>query len=331
MENPGFTDSKLDDEPGRILALKRYGVLDTNRENNFDAITSIVCSVLNVPICAVTLLDETRQWFKSVIGLDCSETPRRVAFCDHTIRQREVMTVEDATTDPRFAANSLVTADPHIRSYAGAPLITPDGYQLGALCAIDHKPRSFDAVQIAILERFSKLVVEQLELRTLAHNDFLTGALTRRAFSAAGASAIRQYQRDTTLAALLTFDLDHFKQVNDTFGHAVGDDVLKAVAEACTASLRPGDVFGRLGGEEFSILLPSTSFFAAARCAERLRCDIASLKLPSGVITASFGLSMVTDHCDYDSWLAAADEALYIAKRNGRNKWVAEDVALRAA
>lgn len=327
----GVGENKLNDELGRILALKRYGILDTGREQNFDAITSIVCSVLDVPICAVSLIDEKRQWFKSSVGLDVSETPRELAFCDHTIRQHNCMIVEDALSDARFAENVLVTDDPHIRSYAGAPLISPEGYQLGALCAIDRKARSFDPVQIAILERFSRLVVEQLELRTLAHNDFLTGALTRRAFSTAGTTAVHQNLRDGSPAALLALDLDHFKRINDTYGHCAGDEVLKAVSAACLITLRPGDLLGRLGGEEFGILLPATEFFAAARCAERLRTEIERLVTPAGTVTASFGLAMVEDHSEFDDWLKAADNALYQAKRSGRNRWVAEHVKLRAA
>jgi diguanylate cyclase (GGDEF)-like protein len=324
-------DDKLNDETGRILALKRYGIIDTGPEDSFDAITSLVCSVLDVPMCAVTFIDETRQWFKSSVGLEGGETARELAFCDHTIRQRDVMRVEDATLDHRFAENALVIGDPHIRSYAGVPLVTPDGYQLGALCAIDRKPRSFDATQVAILEQFSGLVVEQLELRTLAHKDFLTGALTRRAISGAGAQAIAQHDRDMTPAALLAVDLDHFKRINDRFGHHTGDEVLKAVADVCMGSLRPGDLFGRLGGEEFAILLPSTAFFEAARCAERLRSEIQHLSMPSGPITASFGLAMIEEHSDFASWLADADCALYEAKRGGRNRWVAKQVALRVA
>ena len=327
----GVVDSKLQDEPGRLLALKRYGALDTAREQNFDAITSIICSVLDVPICAVTLLDETRQWFKSSVGLDYTETARDLAFCDQTIRGREVMLIEDATRDSRFADNPLVIGKPEIRSYAGAPLVTPDGYQIGALCAIDRKPRNFDAAQVAILERFSKLVVEQLELQTLAHNDFLTGALTRRAFTSAATAAVGQNRRDRTPAALLALDLDHFKRVNDSHGHGAGDEVLKAVADVCSASLRPGDLFGRLGGEEFAVLLPATAFADAARCAERLRSGIEGLKLPYGTVTASFGLAMVEDYDAFDNWMEAADGALYRAKSEGRNRWVANERILRAA
>jgi diguanylate cyclase (GGDEF)-like protein len=324
-------DSKLADEAGRLRALKRYGVLDSGREQNFDAITSLVCSILDVPMCAVSLIDEDRQWFKSSVGLDVAETGRDLAFCDHTIRARGVMLVEDATADPRFAANDLVTGDEHIRSYAGAPLVTPDGYQLGALCAIDRKPRSFDAEQMALLERFSGLVVEQLELRTMAHEDFLTGALTRRAFSERARVALAQHGRDGSPAALLALDIDHFKSVNDRFGHGTGDEVLKGLADTCRATLRPGDVLGRLGGEEFAVLLAATEFGDGLACAERLRLAIPlNPAIGCPAVTASFGLAMATDE-SVDDWFLAADTALYEAKRGGRNRCVVADRERRAA
>ena len=124
---------KFEDEAGRLLALRRYGVLDTAREKNFDVITSLVREVLGVPICAISLIDESRQWFKAIVGLNADGTAREFAFCDHTIRSPGCFVVEDAGADPRFAANPLVTGYPKIRSYAGAPLLTPDGYNGGAL------------------------------------------------------------------------------------------------------------------------------------------------------------------------------------------------------
>ena len=326
-------DRKLADEAGRLLALKRYGVLDTGAEQNFDAITAIICEVLDVPICAVSLIDETRQWFKSSVGLEVAETAREVAFCDHTIRGREVMTVEDATADARFADNLLVTGHHDFRSYAGAPLVSPDGYNLGALCAIDHRPRIFDGVQLALLERFSKLVVEQLELRTMAHRDFLTGALTRRSFCEEGKAALRQQAGDGSPAALLSFDLDHFKSINDRLGHLAGDEVLKGVVATCQATLRPGDSLGRIGGEEFAVLLPGTDSAQAEACAERLRAAIEAWR-PAGCprVTASFGLAMAIDVTDLDDWFAIADAALYRAKRSGRNRCIAAPLPIcRAA
>lgn len=313
-------DIKLHDEPGRLRALHRYGVLDSIKEPNFDSITSIVKNLLQVPICAVSLVDQDRQWFKSIQGLEIAETCRSMAFCDHTIRTREAMVIPDATLDPRFAANPLVTGDPFIRSYAGSPLKTPDSYNLGSLCVIDQKPRDFGPADIALLDQFARVVIDQLELRTLAHRDFLTGVLTRRAFVDSATAALHQASREGRQSALLVFDVDHFKSINDTYGHPAGDVVLKRIADTVGGLLRPTDLLGRLGGEEFAVLLQGSSEAEAFDCAERLRHAIAAdpgAGQPSA--TASFGIAMVADPTMLDPAIASADCALYAAKRSGRN------------
>jgi GAF domain-containing protein len=176
------SDCKLSDEQGRLAALNRYEVLDTGPEKPFDKITGLVQNVMNVSIAAVSLVDVQRQWFKSIQGLEVAETPRNVAFCHHTIQRREPMVVTDASLDPRFSDNPPVTGEPYIRAYTGVPSETPDGCNLGSLCAIDYRPRQFDAQQVAILTSFAKLVVDELELRQVASTDGLTGAPTRRGF-----------------------------------------------------------------------------------------------------------------------------------------------------
>jgi diguanylate cyclase (GGDEF)-like protein len=315
-------DEKLTDEAGRLAALRRYQVMDTPREETFDKITSLVRTILGVPICAVTLIDHDRQWFKSIQGVDAEETPRSVAFCDHTIRSREALVVEDALGDPRFADNPFVTEDPNIRSYAGVPLKTPDGYNLGALCVVDTEPHAFTPAQIDILGNFAGLVMDELELRTIAHKDFLTGAATRRAFVDAANREIDRALRTGRRGSLVTFDLDHFKQINDTYGHAAGDAVLTAVSTTCEVGLRPTDLLGRVGGEEFAILLPEADLDNAISAAERLRRSIEQLvyrDVPGLRATASFGIAQLEPGWDYAHWAEAADQALYEAKHGGRN------------
>lgn len=313
---------KNDDEAGRLLALRRYGVLDTPREDDFDQITAIVREVLGVPICGISLIDRDRQWFKSLDGHDAVQTTRGSAFCDHTIRTPGPMVVEDARDDVRFADNPLVTGDPNIRSYAGVPLRTPDGYHLGALCAVDRSPRQFSDSELALLERFSELVMAQLELRTMAHVDHLTRAMTRRAFRGAAAVAVKAAEWGS-MAALVTFDLDHFKRVNDFFGHPVGDQLLEAVAATCRSMLRPSDSLGRLGGEEFGVLLRRVGTGEAEECAERLRGAIEALVIDNMPrTTASFGVAALELGMSIDAWFAAADAALYRAKKLGRNRSV---------
>lgn len=319
-------NAKLADEPARQSALERYAVLDTPAAEPFDRITSLVRSILQVPIAAVSLVDRERQWFKSIQGLEVRQTPRSASFCAHTILDRTVMVIPDATADPRFVDNPLVTGEPHIRSYAGAPLCTPDGYNVGALCAIDTVPRSFSDEQLGILGSFASLVVDELELRRIAETDHLTGAMSRRGFVSALDKELERYRRGNRGSVLVLLDIDHFKSINDGFGHPAGDEVLRTVSQVCIAHLRTNDVFGRLGGEEFGILLTETDEEGGTAAADKIREKIANAVMPIADgrrVTASFGVSALhagTDNAG--SWLADADRALYLAKRGGRNRCV---------
>jgi PAS domain S-box-containing protein len=154
-----------EDEAARLCALWQYRVLDTEPESAFDDLTRLASQLCGVPIALVSLIDAHRQWFKSRVGLEATETPRDVAFCSHAILQREMLIVQDTLQDERFAANPLVTSDPNIRFYAGAPLITPTGEALGTLCVIDRVPRTLTAQQIEVLQVLGQQVVTQLELR----------------------------------------------------------------------------------------------------------------------------------------------------------------------
>lgn len=323
-------DSKLLDEEARLAALQRYRIVDTPREERFDKITALVRDVLQVPICAVTLIDKDRQWLKSIQGLEGEQTPREIAFCSHTIRAREPLIVPDATADDRFSSNPLVTGAPCIRSYAGVPLCSPDGYNLGSLCAVDTTPREFTAAQIAILDKFAALVVDEMELRTIAHLDYLTGASSRRAFTDLSRKLLYRFDRDSRPTSLILFDLDHFKRINDRFGHPCGDAVLKAVAGACEGVLRSNDMLGRLGGEEFGILLPELDAAGAFVIAERLRGQISATRFawaPDLIVTASFGVSTLRAGTSVESWLSLTDDALYRAKRQGRDRTISADDA----
>src|SRR5438445_2567347 len=160
-----MSDPSVDHEKKRLKVLWQYEVLDTVPEALFDDLTELAARICEAPIALITLVDEKRQWFKSKIGLTIDETSRDISFCAHAINQTGLFIVPDATKDERFANSTLVVSDPKIRFYAGAPLITPDGYALGTLCVIDKVPRELRADQKQALRILARHVVTQLELR----------------------------------------------------------------------------------------------------------------------------------------------------------------------
>jgi len=157
-----------DNEAQRLAALREYHILDTGAEQAYDDITALAAYLCDVPIAMISLVDESRQWFKSKLGLNEQETPRDVAFCAHAILQSEPLIVRDALKDVRFADSALVMRAPHIRFYAGFPLSSPEGFALGTLCAIDRKPRQLSARQKTAMQALARQVMALLELRRVS-------------------------------------------------------------------------------------------------------------------------------------------------------------------
>jgi diguanylate cyclase (GGDEF)-like protein/PAS domain S-box-containing protein len=448
------------DEVARLEALRRFEVLDTELEPAFERLTRLVARLLDVPIALVSLVDEQRQWFKSRVGLAVGETPREQSFCAHTILGNEPLVVQDATADSRFATNSLVLGDPGIRAYAGAPLRTADGYNLGTLCAIDRRPRKFSEDQLEILRELAAVAVDELELRrerrralavamsardtseeqrllfehaplalwtldakgmvrawnraaeqvfgwtaeevigkflptlgpeqrpeyeslarelaeqkvprvverrrqrknggmvdirlavapllndsgtlrgylTIAQDmaeeirlreelkraamvDVMTGLFNRRGFEDLARRELARARRDHSPFSLVMFDIDHFKQINDSRGHAIGDRVLGVVASIIAANLRGTDVGVRWGGEEILVLLPGSDATVALLAAERIRTALANhaqTDLPT--VTISGGVAQWQPDESIDATVMRADRRMYEAKAGGRNR-----------
>jgi diguanylate cyclase (GGDEF)-like protein len=320
-------------ERERLAELHRYEILDTPPEESFDRLVAIASYICDTPISLISLVDETRQWFKARQGLDASEAPRSVAFCAHAIASDDLMIVENAADDGRFAENPLVTGEPKIRFYAGAPLRSHAGARLGTLCVIDRKPRVLTAEQRARLADLAAIAVDEMELRLknrrlaeLNRMDPMIGIYNRLHFMEAAEIERVRSNRYNRPFSILSFDIDHFKKVNDSWGHAAGDAVLIGIAREAKALLRRQDLLARMGGEEFAILMPETNREGGEVIAERLRARIAEAKFRHEAadiaVTVSIGVAEADQAADIAEVLKEADAALYEAKRSGRNRVV---------
>ena len=315
-----------DPEARRLDVLAELDILDTPRELAFDRLTTLCRKMFRVEMSTLTLIDGHRQWFKASEGMEDRETARGPALCNYAIAQHDPLVVPDTLSDPRFADNVFVRGKPYIRFYAGAQLKI-SGAIVGTLCAMDTRPREFDAEAISMLVDLAAIAVDELMLRNLSMQDSLTGTSSRRAFRSEGERLTSLATRHVSPLACAVLDVDHFKSVNDRYGHAVGDMVLSAVAEAARGSLRTSDVIGRLGGEEFGILLPHTRLDQAMGVLEKVRNTVATTRIetPAGAIgvTCSLGGSALTSGQCFDDMLRNADLAMYGAKQAGRNQALA--------
>lgn len=470
-------------EEARLQALYHLRLLDTAREPEFDDLVTLAATICGSAAGLVTLVDRDRQWVKAASGVDLVETPREIAFCHHTIQRSGMLMVEDAWLDPRFANNPLTQCDEGWRFYAGVSVADPGGYRMGALCVLDHLPRTLSpdqqralnilATQVntrfalraqrqqleaalraaeeasarsAMLERrFQKfmdsgpflaymkdqqgrlvyynervaqqfrasrlellgktddelcpahlvevyrkndsdvftrgeLVVAteevpqpdgrtsvwraykfpcsdvdgapllggisleitdevqhaaelrryQAELETanqrlskMALFDPLTGLANRRAADEALSLAFQQARDCGDALSVLVVDIDDFKQHNDQFGHAHGDEVLRRVANSLRNTLRASDLIARYGGDEFMVVLPNTTAVEAESLALRMLEAVRGLVWDAEPISVSIGTNSVNPSTrDPAHLIGRGDEALYAAKRNGRNRMV---------
>ncbi|CAN5674970.1 diguanylate cyclase [soil metagenome] len=332
------------DEPFRLLALRNTKLLDTPVEERFERVTRLAQRLLQVPVAAISMVDAERQWFKSTQGMNCTETSRCISFCGHAILQDDIFVIPDARLDVRFSDNPLVLGPPNVVFYAGCPIRAADGCKVAVLCVVDHQPRTLSPDDVLVLHDLAgvaereitaslqcgvqrELLSEIQAARRQAKVDPLTRIWNRGAVYEVLQLELARAATARGSVAVIMADLDHFKAVNDTHGHAAGDEILRQSAKRFLAALRETDAAGRYGGEEFLIVLgPCATPEEATAVAERLcrKFEAAPFRTDAGeiAVTISVGVAFVAwgAHLDENAIVALADGALYRAKNAGRNR-----------
>jgi diguanylate cyclase (GGDEF)-like protein len=347
-------------ETSRLEALAgcniQYGVADTRLE----LIARLASATCRAPVAFIAFVEDELVRPKSMVGIRMSPLARAGDFCAHTITTpRELTIVPDARHDRRFDHHPLVADTPHLRSFAGAPLLDSRGFALGALAVMDYVPRGFSDPQLLILEVLAKeasallelcetvqrlegelsehlryerrLEASQRELRQCtgllklaASTDSLTMLANRGAFDLRLAEEIERVNRRMSPLSLLMIDIDHFKEYNDSFGHPAGDEALRAVAQLLRVTVRRVDFAARVGGDEFAVILPFTDFSGAKVIAEKCRVAAEQHRWPHRPLHVSVGAAQFSGGQSVDGveLISAADSALYSAKFAGRNRVV---------
>ncbi|MES2205512.1 MAG: EAL domain-containing protein [Pseudomonadota bacterium] len=456
------------DDAKRVLTLHSAQILDTPQEELFDRITRLASRLLNTPIALISLVDANRQWFKSKVGLDTTETPRDISFCGHAVLQEQPFVINDALEDPRFADNPLVVGPPYIRFYGGIPLLSIERHAIGVLCVIDHQPRVLNTQELSTLVDLARMAEELFQRRELAlasnsileslrdsearyrqlierspdaflihdgqtiefinqagiqllaaessdsmigrtfydivapeyHNivqrhialalnhshpthalpttphelkwirldgtlldvemsticltiqgrrviqviardntlrkqyrqeleqlstqDILTGLPNRAVLMDRLEQGIARWGRNNQEAIIAFVNLDHFKQINDTYGHSIGDQVLTTIAKTLLRSIRQNDTVARVGSDEFILILDTLENDEEPNIV--LQRLFASICQPFLTTTQEMTVSCSIGYCHYpddgttaDALLNAADAAMYRAKALGRS------------
>ncbi|WP_087022352.1 GGDEF domain-containing protein [Thaumasiovibrio subtropicus] len=311
---------KPENEESRLASLRGLKVLDTEPEERYDRITRLARRLFNVPIALVSLVDENRQWFKSCFGLDVTETPRDISFCGHAILDNKPFIIEDAREDSRFADNPLVTGPPHIRFYAGIPLVHEDGEKLGTLCIIDSEPHTLSCEEIEDLIDLAKMAERELAASKNAALDELTQISNRRGFMALASKSITYCKVAQYPFSVAFLDINDFKPINDKFGHQEGDFALQTFANLMRVSFRESDVFARIGGDEFVIFMSGASRNVAQVALNRFRESVKSFNKEANRgydLCFSEGIASAKPNEDVslEAMLEEADKAMYKHKQ----------------
>ncbi len=246
-------------EQARLNILHSLDIADSAPEERFDRITRLARRLFDAPIALVSLLDAEQHRVKSAAGLESDENAvQGMSFSAHTLLQDDPLIVPDTTLDERFRDNAMVTDVPFIRFYAGCPLILNDGSKLGTLCLFDRRPRNFDEQDLTLLRDLGRTTAQEIAALRRSTVDELTGLSNRRGFEALAQHALNLSRRLERPACMFCFDLNNFKRINIHYGRAEGDRALMAFARLLLEQFRDSDVVGRLGEDDFAVLLTNT-------------------------------------------------------------------------
>lgn len=307
-------------EAKRLATLYKLQILDTEREERFDRITRIACKLFDVPIAVISFLEKERQWMKSTQGFDIKEASRKTSFCGHVILSDKMMVVEDATKDRRFYDNPFVLGKPNFRFYLGCPLKVKN-YNVGVFCLIDDKPKSTNAIDKNSISDLIQMVELDLESLQIANTDELTGLSNRRGFLKLAGYLFQKCKRENQIFNLLFFDLNKFKHINDQFGHAEGDRVLKIFSESLLHNFRYYDVIARLGGDEFCVFCSGLKQADVDNITKRLKNLLKSMETKGYTIEFSVGSLQYNqeEHHSLEDMLTIADSKMYINKKTDKH------------
>ena len=316
-------------EHARLTALHRYNILDTLPEPQFDRLVKLAVHVFDVPIALISFVGKDRQWFKANQGMPFSETLRCESFCAVAIEQEGVMVIPDVNRHEHFRTYPVVLGEPYVRSYAGAPLVTPDGHKIGTFCILGTEPRVFTEKEQHMLTSFAEMAMDELRLRQalldlsqMAMTDAFTGLPNRVQFRLQLIEACRRADLSGEKVVVGLLDLDRFKLINDTFGHAGGDTLLKDIARRLKEATATSDVVARLSGDEFALMFTDVrSVTDIALVTKRLQDSFAEPFLigeQEVFVHWSLGLTIYPDDAhEPDALLSHADAAMYRVKRAG--------------
>ncbi len=327
------------------LKLANLHTLDafyTPLEERFERITRLGKRALGVPIVAITVIQNKRQWFKSVVGWQVTELPLSDSLCSEVIAEGKKRVVENTLDDLALMSNRHVCRKPKIRFYAGHPLQDYEGKTIGSFCVMDLKPRKVDDTfsqtladladmaqrelfSVELSNAHSALIAKLGEARRQAMFDSLTRLWNRRGGESLLQAALKESVQYNHWLGFVMADIDNFQLVNDQFGHGMGDQVLRKVASTIVAAVRPHDIVCRYGGDEFLIIVRDATEHDFSEIANRIRDRIHELPIRTrdGTVPASVsvGLALRTSGgpISASNLIERADEALYESKRKGRN------------